>query len=309
MIVLSTCAYTLILGWDVLQSASAVISCKEKVVHITDTAVAPISESPSSTLNLNADADYVLRPHHEHVIAVTSSQIADGDALIAPFSRCTTRGILVAPGLVRFSRGRAFVSATNTTPDAVLMPKGMTVATFSDPALISVAALCPSSSSAPATGSRSSFSLQAIIGSDLTATQSDALMALLDRHKSCFDNYTSALGKTTVAAHRIETDGSRIICRRPYRVSQSERKVIEEQVDDMLARNIIRPSSSPWASPVVLVKKKDGSVRFCVDYRVLNKITGKDVYPMPRIDDAWTHYRERNIFRALICDQDIGKFR
>uniref|UniRef100_A0A6G5A909 Putative tick transposon n=1 Tax=Rhipicephalus microplus TaxID=6941 RepID=A0A6G5A909_RHIMP len=86
--------------------------------------------------------------------------------------------------------------------------------------------------------------------------------------------------------HHINTGDATPIRQKPYRVSPSERQVIADQVNDMLQKGVIQKSSSPWAAPVILVKKKDNSWRFCVDYRRLNAVTKKDVYPLPRIDDA-----------------------
>ena len=70
-------------------------------------------------------------------------------------------------------------------------------------------------------------------------------------------------------------------------------------VMDMLKRGIVRPSDSPWSSPIVLVAKKDGDLRFCVDYRKLNSITKMDAYPMPRIDDALDRLSQTQYFSTL----------
>ena len=75
------------------------------------------------------------------------------------------------------------------------------------------------------------------------------------------------------------------IYQHPYRKSQYERQLIQEEVDKMLQAGIIRPSRSPWSSPVLLVRKKDDTWRFCVDFRKLNIITTVDPFPLPRIDD------------------------
>ena len=73
----------------------------------------------------------------------------------------------------------------------------------------------------------------------------------------------------------------------PYRMAPAELKELKEQLKDLLDKGFIRPSKSPWGAPVLFVRKKDGSLRMCIDYRQLNKVTIKNRYPLPRIDDLF----------------------
>src|SRR6185312_11303458 len=77
------------------------------------------------------------------------------------------------------------------------------------------------------------------------------------------------------------------IAKRPYRMAASELAELKKQLEELQRSGFIRPISSPWGAPVLFVKKKDGSMRMCVDYRVLNKVTIKNKYPLPRIDDLF----------------------
>ncbi len=85
--------------------------------------------------------------------------------------------------------------------------------------------------------------------------------------------------------HRINTGKALPTCQPPHRVSPKERQMIKEMTDGMLQNGIIQPFMSLWASPIVLVKKKDRKQRFCIDFRKLNKITVRDVYHIPRIEE------------------------
>ena len=69
------------------------------------------------------------------------------------------------------------------------------------------------------------------------------------------------------------------------RISPACRLEVQKLLNEMLKNDVIQPSNSPWSSPIILVHKKDGSVRFCVDYRRVNAVTRKDAYPLPRVDD------------------------
>ncbi|GJS81388.1 putative reverse transcriptase domain-containing protein [Tanacetum coccineum] len=81
--------------------------------------------------------------------------------------------------------------------------------------------------------------------------------------------------------------GAAPVARAPYRLAPSEMKELSDQLKELSDKGFIRPSSSPWGAPVLFVKKKDGSFRMCIDYRELNKLTVKNRYPLPRIDDLF----------------------
>ena len=81
--------------------------------------------------------------------------------------------------------------------------------------------------------------------------------------------------------------GTAPIAKRPYRMAASELAELKKQLEELQQIGFIRPSSSPWGAPVLFVKKKDGSMRLCVDYRALNEVTIKNKYPLPRIDDLF----------------------
>ncbi|GFU17016.1 transposon Ty3-I Gag-Pol polyprotein [Trichonephila clavipes] len=106
--------------------------------------------------------------------------------------------------------------------------------------------------------------------------------------------------------HRIFTGDHAPINQRAYRVSPTERRIIHEEVQKMLDEGIVQPSESPWSSPVVLVRKKDGSWRFCVDYRKLNSVTKKDVYPLPtRLSGLVANYACGNITVIFLRSMEI----
>ncbi|GJV30743.1 hypothetical protein Tco_1387191 [Tanacetum coccineum] len=93
--------------------------------------------------------------------------------------------------------------------------------------------------------------------------------------------------------------GAAPVARAPYRLAPSEMKELAEQLQELSDKGFIRPSSSPWGAPVLFVKKKDGSFRMCIDYRELNKLTVKNRYPLPRIDDLFDQLQGSSVYSKI----------
>ncbi|GJV83513.1 putative reverse transcriptase domain-containing protein [Tanacetum coccineum] len=89
------------------------------------------------------------------------------------------------------------------------------------------------------------------------------------------------------------------VARAPYRLSPSEMKELLDQLKELSDKGFIRPSSSPWGAPVLFVKKKDGSFRMCIDYRELNKLTMKNCYPLPRINDLFNQLQGSSVYSKI----------
>jgi len=114
----------------------------------------------------------------------------------------------------------------------------------------------------------------------------EQLKTLICKYHKCFSSHSKSPDPALGVTHSIETGVARPVNCAPYKASPAQRIAIENQINEMLTDNIIEPSKSPSVLPIVLVGKSDCSIRFCVDYRKLNSVTKKDVYPLPRIDDC-----------------------
>ena len=121
----------------------------------------------------------------------------------------------------------------------------------------------------------------------------------------CYDDTTTRLlwrrtnEERDLVQFSIDSGDAHPLRQPPRQVPFAAREEVSKQVSTMLRAGVIQPSQSPWASPVVLVRKKDGSLRFCVDYRALNAVPKPDLFPMPRIDDLLDQLGKSKYFSTL----------
>ena len=291
-----------ILGADFLISHGFVIDPGNRLLRIGETSTPLLSSKTppfASSYHVSVGETFVIHPGEERLCRANisgdySSLVGTTGVVEAQEGTEEKHQILLARVLANPDQGTVPLRIANLSGSAVTLYKGTNLAKY-----------CPLGSSEqdteytelPETKSspdshvhqvsfqQSPASLLGIDTSEWSEHQVETLNELVSEFSPVFSSGKSDLGRTDKIYHQINTGGAAPVYQPPRRLPFHSRQQVFEMLEEMKGQGIIESSSSPWASPIVLVKKKDGSLRFCVDYRKLNKVTIRDSYPLPRVDD------------------------
>lgn len=212
-----------------------------------------------------------------------------------------SKSVLIGRCLVNDSKGRIPVRVMNTSPVRRKLKKGMEIALLEP--IIQITDIekhddprAPNKDEAVPEHVKELYERSVV---SLNQEQRETVSNLLEDFKDVFSEGPNDLGLAKDVRHRIDTGDEQPIKQRRRNIPFAKRTEADRAVADMEKCGIIEPSSSPWCSPVVLVRKKDGTRRFCVDYRRLNHITKKDSFPIPRIDATLDALRGASWFSML----------
>ena len=274
-----------ILGMDLMRKFGFTIDLKNGVLRVDHEEV-PIHKEDDGLLRVVLVDDITLPECCEKVVMarIDGSLRENCLGVMEPNYTNMGRGILI---------GKVLVNAKQPTPVPLInlnsfptkLKKGTEIGTC---APVAAVAQCVNTAKSDNT-LKCPEKLQAMITAackNLTSNQKDKAKKLICQYQDVFASEKGLVGRSNMVTHKINTGDAQPIKQHPRRLPWVKRDEAEKIISEMASQGVIEPSSSPWTSPVVLVKKKDGSTRFCVDYRQLNNATKKDSYPLPRIDDT-----------------------
>lgn len=294
-VVLPSLPVEVLLGIDFLIPNGVVIDLPQRELRFHDwpKSCMPLEPRPTEEALLKSATSQVIPPLSEVVIAVDVGtqkgtwptamliEACPTDTALEPL--CVARGVASEPP--------ATLVVSNLSRRHLLIREGVALATLTELNENAIAPLDEARAEDPIK--------EATINPGLDAVSKGRVRELLTRHANIFASKSRPLGKCRSAIHAIDTQQAHPTRTGLRPLPPAGRETVREEVAKMLEAGVIQPSTSPWASAVVLVQKKDGSVRFCVDYRKLNDLTVKDVFPLPRISDQLESLAGSSYFSTL----------
>lgn len=226
------------------------------------------------------------------VAATCAEQYGGGTVLFETLDSGLPAGLLASPALVQVVGGTAYIPIVNVGSTNVSLYPRTIVGTLSEVSIVSLPkGVTEVSSSVATVASQSALTsvhdhIQSLGLSHLSAEEQDKVRSLLYNYSSVFPAHDGDLGCTNLIVHDIPLLDDIPVRQRHRRIPPSDYEAVKQHINQLLEAQIIQESSSPYASPIVLVRKKDGTLRMCVDYRQLNNKTRKDAFPLPRIEES-----------------------
>lgn len=274
-----------LLGFDYLVQTGACIDFGRKRMRVHGQEVPWLPEVGCAEV-VTAERLH-LAPRTERRVQCRLSRVMhDAEGIVEPSENLhLTDGVAVGRSLVGAGEELVTVLVANFSDEARRLPAGARLGTCEE---VERTEQPSKSASTPAEGVLPDFLEDlALRGSaNLTESQAERVRHTLTQYSDVFSRGDLDLGRTSLVKHSINTGTSAPIKCPPRRIAPARREEMQRTVNDLANQGVIEKSDSPWSSAVVLVKKKDGTQRFCVDYRALNDVTVKDSYPLPRIDDT-----------------------
>ena len=311
-----------LLGADYLQKHRCVVDLDKRVLCAGGGVVSFTSQVDNE---INAAVCHVAFAHTTVVPAQCQMQLSAtvsrakgtetdelGDAILEPeMSFIERHGLVVAHSLSRSVNSKTLVQVLNPSPAPVTIHRNERIGLLRSLADVCVdvcAAVNHSGNNlemnqqgAKANKQATDKVIQQLLSGvkDKEQPEKQQLESLLEEFQDVISVGDNDLGHTDMVYHKIDTGDAQPVRQPARRLPFHQKEEVRQLLDDMLSRDIVEPSQGPWSSPIVLVKKKDGSTRFCIDFRKVNDLTRKDAQPLPRIDDTLDAMGEACYFSTL----------
>ena len=305
-----------LLGNDMLTSHKFILNYKDLTVAVGNI-ILPMEvdyvDEPARchSTDIIVEEKVVLEPWTQRMVLGHVPEIENAcfTGFVYPCEAAATRGVLCARGYPEFWGGNAEVFIVNASDTQIHLKKGDVIGTVSlleadKPELILVINHDNTTKGQAESTPPKIEKIPDVL--DLTSarkvlnrSQFQHLIRVLQKCHGVWRTPSDQLGAGSAFSHEIQTGDARPLNAKPRRLPLVKVNEARAEVQRMIDLDVIEPTNSPWGAPIVLVTKKDGSTRFCVDYRRLNDVTKADVYPLPRCDDLLGSLHGKKYFSAI----------
>ena len=293
-----------ILGINFLDQYQADVKIRKKILKTNQGKIKLHKQSADICNRIQLCENVIIPPQSEAYIKTYTVQNCEAHLnILEPTNRYIEQGLLIGRTLVDTTHNQMTVSVINTSDRNIKLKQNVSLGIIYPVEKIS---FCNDLDSSEVKVTQNSAQLPDYLkplvensSPDLSSEEKQKLSSLVGEFQDVFMSPDGRLGQTPLAEHYIDTGDTRPFKMPCRRIPMFKREIVQTEIKKMLDQGVIKPSNSPWNSPICLVTKKSGEWRFCVDLRALNSVTKLDTFPLPRTDETLERLAGSQFFSTL----------